>query len=246
MESREDIELGESVEMCEMANGVVENAHPASTSAIEEDNPRPRTRTLTVTLRSEVTRPFPRSRRRDFESIISVAEVCDNVDSSHGHGPSQSLAPANTQGEKGIKIENLDRVFSSFLFASNEQKQMLKDIANMPEHDEDEDGELSREEFEKMKDYLKQNHPDLHKIFVAVPERYTQVPVFILSTALLIVCVAAFHKIHYSNHHPTEHYPSCSILIFDVDRMERVWSFLSYAYAHKNIRHWEAIQSKNY
>ena len=224
----EATKVEESVEMNDMANGGTDNC------ARDDPRTRVRTRSLTaVTLRAEVTRPFCHSAaaRREYESIVSVAEACDHVDSSHRPGP-----PQISDGIKGIKIENLDRVFSSFLFASEEQKQDLLRVAR--EHDENRDGKLSRDEYEKMKDHLREDRPDLYKIFVAVPERYTRVPVFVLSTASLIVCVMVFHAIHYHNHHSDdESYPKCSHLIYDVDRKAEVWRALSYAYAHADIGH---------
>ena len=166
MVSSDAIQVGESFEMNDIANGGVGIVHQACTSTEQVDTPRapyPK-----VTLRTEVTRPFSRSTRQDYDTIISVAET-DNVDSSHG--PPQSSAQSNSPEEMGIKIESLSRVFSSFLFASDEQKQELLHIAE--EHDENQDGKLSRHEFEKMKDRLRRDHPHLYKIFVAVPERYT-------------------------------------------------------------------------
>ena len=65
-------------------------------------------------------------------------------------------------------------------------------------------------------------------------------PVFILSTALLVVCVTAFHAIHYNKHHSAESYPKCSILIFSLGKVYQkaeVWRILSYAYAHADIHH---------
>ena len=231
----EAMNVEESVEMNDLANEGAENTFQ---NCEREDDPRTRVQTRSlaaVTLRAVVTRPFCHSTRRDFETIVSVAEACDHVDSSHR--PPQSSA-------RGIKIENLDRVFSSFLFASEEQKQDLLRIAR--EHDENRDGKLSRDEYDRMKDHLREDRPDLYKIFVAVPERYTRVPVFVLSTASLIVCVMVFHAIHYHNHHSDQwftsnftgkSYPKCSHLIYDVDRKAEVWRALSYAYAHADVGH---------
>ena len=230
------LNVEESVELNNIGNGGVENAQQACKSSEDLSNPRTQfwTRCLTLMrLRSEVAQPLRHHPRTEYDTIISVCEACDNVDSPHE--PVQTPSPRNSLEEKGIKIASLDRVFSSFLFASGDQKRELLRIAKL--HDENQDRELNRHEFERMKINLAQDHPDLHKIFVAVPERYTKVPVFILSTTLLIVCVKVFHTIHYHKHHSDESYPKCSHLIYDIARKAEVWRIIAYTYAHRDICH---------
>ena len=223
----------ESHEMINMAgDGGGIGSDPSVCASVEgKDNSTSRFRDRSETwvmkyVRREVINPVRHSAvTREF-SLLAVTL----------HEPTQS--PPTPPTEKLIDIESLDDVFSSTLFASGEQKKKLLDIAKRK--DINDDKKLSRDEYDELKKDLKKDHPDLYKIFVAIPERYTSVPVFILSTALLILCVKVFHFIHYNIHHSNDWnkvYPSCSHLIYDVDRKVELWRMITYTYAHADLGH---------
>ena len=69
-------------------------------------------------------------------------------------------------GNMRIRIEGFEETFSRY-FATDQQKEDLKRIAN--EYDTDDDQELDYTEYENMKKHLKENENSLYRVVLKTP-----------------------------------------------------------------------------